>query len=339
MMRPITDTRPRRTARLAKARNMDITLHIGAHRTATTTFQHYMRQNGDTLRRQGIGFWGPLRTRSGLFSGALPGDPRVDDRAAFDRARRRIGRELDRAEAAGIRHLIVSEENVAGLPARNIREARLYPQIGDRLARISRAFDYRISTMAMTLRPQPDYWPSIMAFAAERGHPLPDAARIDQIARSPRLWQNVVSDMASAQGSAILLARHGLSPVVMLQALSGAIDVPEAPAELHLNEAPDRPNLRAALETRGQDAAAIPAGEGRWQPFDDDQRAMLAEAWLDDEFWLAAGAGGLATCLTDKTNQDRIIPQPNRAGHHLPPGLLGRGHGHGIEERRMVGTG
>ena len=52
---------------------MDVILHIGAHRTATTTFQHYMRGQSSELARAGIGFWGPWRTRGGLFSGVMPG--------------------------------------------------------------------------------------------------------------------------------------------------------------------------------------------------------------------------------------------------------------------------
>ena len=106
---------------------------------------------------------------------------------------------------------------------------------------------------------------------------------------------------------------------------------------------PDAPDDRTTFRTwpgapeRGEVQWA-PAGEGRWQPFDPDQRAMLAESWLDDEFWLAAGAGGLATYHPHGRPASGTKHQPERAGHPLPPGLLGRGHGHGIEERRMVGS-
>ena len=48
---------------------MEIVLHIGAHRTATTSFQAYMRGNAPGLVQGGVAFWGPLRTRNGLFSG------------------------------------------------------------------------------------------------------------------------------------------------------------------------------------------------------------------------------------------------------------------------------
>lgn len=52
---------------------MKVILHIGAHRTGTTSFQSYMRRNADFMRIRRIGFWGPLRTRGGLFAGVQPG--------------------------------------------------------------------------------------------------------------------------------------------------------------------------------------------------------------------------------------------------------------------------
>lgn len=53
---------------------MDLILHFGAHRCATSSFQEYMSINSVALKRQGIGYWGPERTReiglNWLVSGA-----------------------------------------------------------------------------------------------------------------------------------------------------------------------------------------------------------------------------------------------------------------------------
>ncbi len=65
-------------------RVMELILHIGAHRTATTTFQHYMRGQSNDLSRTGISFWGPARTRTGLFHGMFPGG------GVAERERRRV---------------------------------------------------------------------------------------------------------------------------------------------------------------------------------------------------------------------------------------------------------
>ncbi|NIY98686.1 hypothetical protein HC022_21390, partial [Salipiger sp. HF18] len=58
---------------------MDIILHLGAHRAASTSFQTYLRGADAQLAGQGIGVWGLWRTRKGLFHGlmepgARPGD-------------------------------------------------------------------------------------------------------------------------------------------------------------------------------------------------------------------------------------------------------------------------
>ena len=337
-MRAITDTRPRQMRRHRRVRPMEITLHVGAHRTATTSFQHYMRQNAPRLRRLGIGFWGPLRTRGGLFAGVMPDEQ--SDQTAFDKARHRIGTALDRAEKAGLRHLIISEENILGRPGDNLRDRRLYGRAGTRLARLTNALDGRIDRVTITVRPQQDYWPSLVAYAVHRGHPLPDAKAVDDIAQSQRLWQDTLREIAAAQTGEVVVLHHGCGPRSTLSAMiKGAIPAPAEHADHHLNAAPERPELRAAIEARGKCAAKIPAGEGRWQPFDADQRAMLEEAWFDDHFWLAAGAGGLATWLPHGLPHTGTTIQPDRAGQNLPSGRLARGHTNGIEERRLVGSG
>lgn len=333
-MRAITLTRRPVAGRHGRPRTMEITLHIGAHRTATTSFQHYMRQNAPRLRRLGIGFWGPLRTRAGMFEGLMP-DDRADGRSP-DTARRRIGTALDRADKAGLRHLIVSDENILGRPSQNLSARTLYPECGDRLEALRRAFARRIDRTVVTVRPQPGYWPSLIAYAVYRGQPVPDANALDRIARDRRSWQDVLSDFDADR---LIVLQHGCSPQTTLAAmLDGRVRAPAEHAGHRLNAAPDRPDLRAATDTRGKGGATIPAGEGRWQPFDADQRAMLAEAWLDDHFWLASGAGGLATWLPQGLPQSETTYQPERAGPNLPPGRHERGHTNGIEERRLVGS-
>ena len=68
---------------------MEIILHLGAHRTASTSFQYYLRKNGARLAASGIGVWGPCQTRNGLMEGVLP---RPDSPARPDHAARAQGR-------------------------------------------------------------------------------------------------------------------------------------------------------------------------------------------------------------------------------------------------------
>lgn len=68
---------------------MDVILHIGAQRTATTSFQAYMRANSADLSAQGIGYWGPHRTRRG---GVLSPLVSLQTEGAIDETRDLIAR-------------------------------------------------------------------------------------------------------------------------------------------------------------------------------------------------------------------------------------------------------
>ncbi|MEM6372244.1 MAG: hypothetical protein AAF727_05635, partial [Pseudomonadota bacterium] len=107
---------------------MKVVLHIGAHRTATTSLLYYIRRHGDALRADGLGFWGPGRTRKGLFAGIQP-TPGLGLHAAR-RAQGRILMQMQRAQANGVKTLLVSDENMMGSVRLNLRSSALYPDIG-----------------------------------------------------------------------------------------------------------------------------------------------------------------------------------------------------------------
>ena len=93
---------------------MELVLHVGAHRTASTSFQAYLKQNRDELGQWGIGFWGPHRTRKGLFAGVVPRNGYGLQEDQLRRAKGRISMQLARTEMQGARTLIVSDENMLG---------------------------------------------------------------------------------------------------------------------------------------------------------------------------------------------------------------------------------
>jgi len=311
---------------------MKVTLHIGAHRTGTTTFQAALRQNATALTGQGIGVWGPLRTRKGLFAGILP-MPGVGAHAAR-RARGRILLQLDRAMQRGIQSVLVSDENMIGTPRRNLRAGALYPDVGERLARYAAAFDGQIDRVVLSVRSLDHYWASAAAYCAGRGHPVTGPLKTAQIAGDARSWRDVITDVACAVPQAETI-------VVPFERSAGRIDLlshacldrglPDAPLRPWLNRSPRAEDLRALLEERGEDPAMITPETGRWTPFDPAAQAALREAYADDLHWLVAGADGLAT-LTEDLDQ-------TRAGHTLPHGLLTRGQGHDKQERRMAEPG
>lgn len=311
---------------------MKLILHIGAHRTGTTSFQNYMRRHAAELSARSIGFWGPARTRKGLFTGIQP-TPGLGVEAAR-RARGRILLQLDKAAKRGVQTLVISDENMMGSSRRNLRTGRLYPDVGERIARYAAAFDNRIDTVALSVRSLDSFWNSTAAYGVHRGHDVPGDAQFEAIAGAGRTWRDVVADVSCAAPQATI-------KVLPFERFTGRADrFLEAAAACHapvdgdprwLNRSPDAHALRDCLAERGSDPDMIAASDGRWAPFDAAQRAALRENYADDMHWLIAGANGLAT-LTEDTDR-------TRAGHTLPPGSENRGHPNDIEKRRLAQPG
>jgi hypothetical protein len=313
---------------------MDVILHLGVHRTGSTTFQSYMRRNTDTLRARQVGFWGPQRTRKGFFAGVLPVPGASTGRDLQDRARGRVQMHLEHSEQQGMQALVVSEENMTGSVRQNLRTKSLYPAVGERMARFGRAFDGRISEVVLNIRSQDMYWASAAAYGVSRGHPLPDKGAIDRLATAPRTWRDVITDISCALPEVPIWVLpfevFAGRPDDMLRAGTG-IDAPLNAQSEWLNRAPDAAALRDVLFDRGVVPHLPVDSRARWQPFDTEQRAALREAYADDLHWLVSGADGMATLTED--------PNRRRAGHTLPFQSQNRGHLHDKQERDVAQSG
>lgn len=312
---------------------MDIILHLGAHRTATTSFQHYLRKNAGHLRARGIGCWGPREVRGGLLNGVIPQPGLVSSQRQLDRARGRVALRIEGEARTGLRQLVISEENLIGAPRRNLREMRLYPDAGQRMARYATVFAGRLARVVLCIRAQDSYWTSVLAYGVARGARVPDAVELAQIAAGARSWRDVIQDIACALPDVPLtvMTHESLAsrPEARLALMTGAADLPLRHAREWLNAAPDAAALRAILAERGGDPDRIGTETGRWQPFDRAQRAAMTETYADDLFWLHGGADGLAE-LTEETWPERAGQTPS------PGGRKARGQDHDIEERRLA---
>ncbi len=279
-------------------RSMEIVVHLGCHRTGSTTFQSYIRNQVDTLAKDKIVFWGPQRTRKKLFSGLIPGKPGARREDAQKRAEGRIQLNIARAEASGAKAVLVSDENMIGSVRANIREGVLYSAIGERMARYAAAFDGKITRIALGIRSQDRYWASALAYGVARGHKVPGEHKRKAIVQSERSWRNVIEDLSAAVPGAqicvIPYESYYANPQTLLRTTCKLTSSVSGPYEW-LNRAPELDVLRQALVDRGEDPTQLPEGEGAWQPFDDEQVAYMQEKFADDLFWLAAGAGGLAS--------------------------------------------
>lgn len=312
---------------------METLLHLGVHRTASTCFQYYLRENGAALASLGIEAWGPRRTRDGLLTGVLPVNGSMKPGSdQLLRARGRLSLARHRARDQGVRQLIISDENMTGAPRRNLRDRKLYGAIGDRMARFHDAFGKDISRVVLGIRSQDMYWSSVLAYAVGRGHKVPDTPELDRLVTSSRMWRDVIRDLACAMPDTEILVlpyeQFGGRPELQLKHLTGVETPPLQHSREWINRSPSVAQLRKILTDRRQDPNQLPQDDGRWQPFNEAQRMALRECYADDLYWLRAGADGMAT-LIEETGS-------GMTGKTLRPSPTKRGRKNGIEERRLA---
>ncbi|MFT7594404.1 MAG: hypothetical protein ACI8R4_001725 [Paracoccaceae bacterium] len=311
---------------------MDVTLHIGAHRCATTTFQNYMRLNGDRLASQGVGFWGPGRTRNGLFRGILPGPTVATGRDLRRRAIGRVQMHLARSDGLGLTSLVVSDENMMGTTRENLRVGSLYCGVGERMARYDEAFAGRISNVVVNIRSQDRYWASALGYSLTRGRGVPGRETLERLAFDARCWRDVIADVSCAVPNAQIwvmpFETYAGRPEAQLSTVTG-IAAPKSHARNWLNATPHLPELRALVGGMAS-PPDLPDGDGRWQPFLPPQAAALRENYADDLMWLTGGAGGIARLMPD--------PDKKQGQDNLPDLNTTRGRTNGDEKRRMART-
>jgi len=312
-------------------RIVDVVLHIGAHRTGTTTLQSYLAQNRVELLQAGAEVWGPERTRSGLFSGLVK---RPDDitREVAQRAQRSTGRikmEMHRLHHIGRQSLIVSEENMIGAMGNNLRASRLYPAVGARLDRFATAFGDRCRRIAISIRSYDSYWASGLAFALPRGRAMPDQTALDRLVTQPMRWRQLIEQAAAVFPRAEVVvwpfeAFCGQPERQLSLMLGDGAALPGRGRREWINASPGRDALRRVLLDRDEAEAAerLPAGDGRWQPFAPHQSAVLRAQYQEDLTWLRHGADGLATYIEDAHQKTRPLTDA-------------RGHRHDEEERSV----
>lgn len=128
---------------------LEIVLHLGAHKTASTHLQLALGRARAALAGQGVAMFLPedLRRNGLRLADCLSSQP--EDRSHNAVIRKALGE-----AARGARLLLISEENILGSahqPAM-IREARLYPDAGARLARLGMLLPAGRVTMALAMR-------------------------------------------------------------------------------------------------------------------------------------------------------------------------------------------
>lgn len=280
---------------------MDIVLHVGAHRTATTTLQRMLGQSRPALEAAGLEYWGPKRLRAGLFDGLYGTGPDLPARR-LGRTARRVALQARQAETAGTALVFVSEENMLGT-MRHVAEAQcLYPGAGARVAQFARGFEAHRLSLALSIRCYDAWWASVLGWRLQRGGPLPRRGLCDRLVTQPRRWRHVVADLARAlPGTPIRVWTHeemaGQAGVLVARLTGRRLSL--SGAEAWRNPRPRLDELRAYLDDIGAPLALARGTAGQFMPFDADQRAAMRAQYAEDLDWLAGGAGGLADYIDE----------------------------------------
>ncbi|WP_371155011.1 hypothetical protein [Jannaschia sp. 2305UL9-9] len=277
-----------------------ITLHLGAHRTGTTSLQSLLEAHAVPLQQAGVAVWTPDVTRSGMMTGLLgdPGRrPRARDTVA-NRAAAKVSMRRGLMAQGGVSRLVISDQAVLGGLRENLLLGRLYPSAGARLSRFAQAVP-GIDQICLAIRSPDAWWASAVSQLIMRGFaPLDTGTRL-AILRSRRGWRNVIEDLAKAAPHArIVVWTHeelAARPADAFALLTG--EDAERAAGPATNVAPGLAALRARLADEDC-AVELPGVGDTYAPFTPDERAALRAAHARDLTWLREGADGLATFAT-----------------------------------------
>ncbi|MGB3407843.1 MAG: hypothetical protein WBA67_10145 [Jannaschia sp.] len=290
-----------------------VTLHLGAHRSASSSLQRLLVHNRPMLAAERIALWTPAETRAGLMTGVL-GDPgRIDPRrdVMAHRAAGRVSMLRDAMRQDGVSRLVVSDENMLGGLRENLLLGRLYPTAAARLARIRLAVP-GVDRVFLAIRSPDAWWTSAFAFLMTRGFAPPDRITLDAVLRAGRGWRKVIEDVArtfpDAEITVWTYEETGASPDRAFEVLTGVpADAGQAP---RLNTSPGLVALQARLRDEGC-VTILPGTGDAYAPFSPDERAHLRDAFAADLAWLRNGADGL---VKYRTRGARTPPARQRKG-------------------------
>ncbi|MEM9318740.1 MAG: hypothetical protein AAGA70_07005 [Pseudomonadota bacterium] len=283
---------------------MDVILHFGVHRTATTTFQRMLGQSGPVLRAQGCVYWGPKRTRSDLFEGLLGSAERSFPWGGTRPSPSgRVERALSGLADEGAKKLLVSEENMVGTMGQALAKTSLYPDVAARAARLATTFGPFCRRVALGIRSYDAWWASVLAFCVARSGPVPSRLLAAELAAQKRRWRHVIEEIAAAfPASEVVVWTHEVMsarPEIAARGLLGD-DLPRLSGirDWH-NASPTPAAIRRHLADLGESDAGVIETMGRFMPFDGSERRVLQAAYAEDIAWLRAGPGGRIRYIDD----------------------------------------
>lgn len=277
---------------------MSLTIHVGAHKTASTHLQQTLRGMIPGMLAAGIHYSDVQHWRGGVARlGAALGD---GPEAA--RLRGRLRRRLD-VLAATWPEVVMSEENILG----NLRREGLmgeghvlYPQAGTRVARLMGMLRHRPATVLLAVREPCAFLTSAFGMQVMGGHELLLADYLDGFDPARLSWTDLAERLLGVPGVTQLVAwtheeygavRPQILGRMLPAALAARADDP-APAIVGLSQPAYREVLSRASARPGADLARLareakarhPRAEGApaLDLFDPETAARARDAYRAD---------------------------------------------------------
>jgi len=184
---------------------MELTLHIGAHRTGSTLVAQAITQSVAQHPTCGVAVWHPRTMRNFTGFQSVPrwvsatGDAVSPKAAAFlARTRREIEAAAQREHERGICHLVLSEENLLGTMRSNMSQSGFYPDVAQRLRAYGQVLPQAPRRVALGLRDYGAVWSSAFHYSRQLGHAMPDRDVVRAVMLEGRRgWIDIIQDVYS----------------------------------------------------------------------------------------------------------------------------------------------
>ncbi len=187
---------------LDNADGFEVVIHFGAHKTATTFLQEFLKSEQDQLRENGVGYV-PLSVSRAFVMPFVSQSARTHDAAERPSADVMMSKieeatEWTNKDASPIRRLLISDENLAGPALTILKKGVLYPSATYMLRVLVNNFPGTRLKLMLCIRDYADFIPSVYCEVLRR-HKLAPLSKILSGNRDLFFsWPAYLADVAAA---------------------------------------------------------------------------------------------------------------------------------------------
>lgn len=277
-------------------------VHLGAHRTGSSSFQVFLGHNRVLLKQAGFNLIYP--DRDGAIGGYsrridLPSQSIAPEkhRPYFRHFVKPMQQRFGQMQQSGCIKTILSEENILGRMGLFFR-GRFYPQAGLRLDLVQHGLQQPIDNALLVVRNYGDLYQSSAAMLAQIRERPPFEQTVQNLMEMQTGWPDLVNRLlrrGHVKKITVVPYEHRGDDANLLQLLCGERLARLEPAPHRPNISPSAPALEElqkryiagenlSIEQRENIIAEYPQGKGgnRYDPFTKIQKTTLTERYKQD---------------------------------------------------------